>query len=314
MGRAHLLRAAVPSGSPYAGRQLRGMGIAALGILVLSFDSLLVRISGAGAWEIVFWRGLLVALSLGAITLVSRRSEAAALVRQGGAPALACVLLFGIDSALFVLSVMHTRVANTVVILSAAPLFAGLFTWLFLREGVAPRTWAAIAAAVAGVLLVFAGSVNLGGLTGDALALTAAVLAAANLTVLRRFPYLPRIPMVAASGLITALIAVPFAEPLVLGAQAYAALAVMGLVQMPAAMVLMAVATRYLSAPEVSLFLLVETVLAPVWVYLAVGEEPPPLTFAGGALILAAIAVHSWLSLRRAGSVIAAERAKDEFT
>jgi len=76
----------------------------------------------------------------------------------------------------------------------------------------------------------------------------------------------------------------------------------MGLVQMPGAMVLMAVATRYLSAPEVSLFLLVETVLAPVWVYLAVAEEPPPLTFAGGSLILAAIAVHSWLSLRREGA------------
>jgi drug/metabolite transporter (DMT)-like permease len=97
-----------------------------------------------------------------------------------------------------------------------------------------------------------------------------------------------------------ALVAFPMAQPFGLPWQSYAVLAVMGMVQMPVALVLMAVGTRYLPAPEVSLYLLVEAVLAPVWVWLAVGEAPPWATFLGGAVIIATLAIHSWLSLMTA--------------
>ncbi|MQM36755.1 hypothetical protein KBTX_00744 [wastewater metagenome] len=117
--------------------------------------------------------------------------------------------------------------------------------------------------------------------------------------MLRRCPAVPRIPLTCGSGVVAGLIAWPFADPLTLSASSYGWLAVMGLAQMPLASVLLMTSTRYLPSPEVSLFLLIETVLAPVWVWGAVGEEPPALTLAGAVLVLGAIAVHSWLSLRR---------------
>lgn len=284
-----------------AAGHLRGMLIVAAGVALISFDALLVRLAAADGWTVGFWRGLFVALSLGAYLLLRDPRAAVATFRAGGFVALVATVQLGVGSLLFVLSVMHTTAANTVVILSAAPLFAALFTWLFLGERVRPRTWLAIVVAMAGVVVVFHGSLTGGGLAGDLIALAAAANMGANLTLLRRHPGLARIPLVAASGLVTALLALPLAQPLSLSPDGFLAVAVMGLLQMPASLVMIAVATRYLPAPEVSLFLLIEAVLGPLWVWLGVGEEPPAATFLGGGLILATLALHSWLGLREAG-------------
>jgi drug/metabolite transporter (DMT)-like permease len=72
----------------------------------------------------------------------------------------------------------------------------------------------------------------------------------------------------------------------------------MGLVQMPAALFLIAQSTRYLPSPEVSLFLLVETLLSTIWVWVFLCEDPPGLTLVGGVVIVTTLIFHSWLSLR----------------
>lgn len=276
---------------------LRGILIVTTGILVLSFDALLIRLAQTGSWNVVFWRGAFIALSLALFLAFREGRRFIEAFRAGGWMAFVSAVLFSLTGLLFVFSVMQTKVANTVVIVSAAPLFAALFTRLFLAEAVRFRTWAAIVATFAGVVVVFYGSIGAGGLLGDVLALITAIILGANVTVLRRHPELRRIPLVCLSGVITALIALPFAEPLGLTWESYGILAIMGLVQMPVAMVLMAVGTRYLSAPEVSLFLLLEAVFGPIWVWLAVGEEPPEATFLGGGIVIAALVVHSWLGL-----------------
>ena len=277
----------------------RGMLVAAAGVFVLSFDALLVRLAAADAWDVVFWRAWLICASLALIQLARGRRW---LPPSRGArlAGLAAAVLLGIDMALFVLSVSHTRVANTVVILASAPLFAGLYTWAFLRERIRPRTWGAILVAVGGIVAVFGGSMGQGLWVGDLLALLLAVFMGAVLTLMRANPSLDRIPLVCISGLVGGLIAWPLAEPFGLSMPSYGVLALMGLVQMPLALVLLATATRYLPAPEVSLFMLIESILGPLWVWLVIGEEPPVATFYGGVAVLGAVAVHSWLALREA--------------
>ena len=277
----------------------RGMALAASGVFVLSFDALLVRLAAADAWDVVFWRAWLICLSLAVVQLLRRRPWLPP-GRSARRVGLAAAVLLGIDMALFVLSVSQTRVANTVVILAASPLFAGIFTWLFLGERVRPRTWAAIAVAAVGIGAVFGGSMDLGLWRGDLLALLLALFMGAVLTLLRAQPDLERIPLVCLSGLIGGLLAWPLADPFSLGAPSYTVLALMGLVQMPLALVLIATATRYLPSPEVSLFMLIESVLGPLWVWALLGEEPPPATFLGGLAVLGAVAVHSWLALAEA--------------
>ncbi|WP_440997492.1 DMT family transporter [Arhodomonas sp. SL1] len=276
-----------------------GTVVAAAGVLALSFDALLVRLAGTEGWNVAFWRGWGIAIAMGLVLLLRGepwrphgRREITAVV--------AAMVIYGINNALFVLSVSHTRAANTVVILSCAPFFAAVLSRVFLKERIRLRTAVAIAVSIAAVVIVFSGSLGGGTMLGDGLAILLCVSLASALTLLRRFPDIPRIPVTCGAGVVAGLLAWPFAEPWSLAPASYGWLAIMGLVQMPLASVLLMTATRYLPSPEVSLFLLIETVLAPVWVWAAIGEEPPPLTLVGGFLILGAITVHSWLALREA--------------
>ncbi len=276
-----------------ANTHAKGLLIATVAVLLISFDALLVRLAGAPHWDIVFWRGWLICLSLGLWMLFSgRRLQLPERRRDRALIWLSVVLLSG-NTTLFVLSVAHTAAANTVVILAASPFFAALFSWVFLRERVPLRTWIAIAAAITGVLIVFGGGLGGGTLVGDFFALTLAMTVGAHLTVLRRFPEVPRLPLVCLSGALAGAMAFPFAAPFALPAESYFYLTIMGVLQMPLATVLLTVATRYLPSPEVSLFLLLETVLAPVWVWWALNESVPPLTLIGGALIMVTLALHA---------------------
>jgi len=276
-----------------------GILLATTGVLVLSFDALLIRLAQADGTDVGVWRGMLVLLSAGSICLVRRRRIRWPDSRRLWLAALAATLLYGLSSALFVLSVSHTQVANTVVILASSPLFAAAISWLLFRESTSRRTLMSILVAITGVLCVFYSSLGQAGQLGDLLALLLAVVMAAALTLLRRVPELPRLPLVAGSGLVTALICLPFATPFALEPASYAWLSLMGLLQMPLASLLVFSATRHLPSAEVSLFLLIETVLGPVWVWWALGEALPGPTLLGGALIIGAIAFNATLSLRR---------------
>ena len=105
--------------------------------------------------------------------------------------------------------------------------------------------------------------------------------------------------LTAFSGLLAALVCLPFAEPLSLPFETYLLLGITGLLQMPLAMLLIYTGTRYLPAAEVSLLILIESILAPVWVFIAVNELPARETYFGGVLILLTLATHSWITLRR---------------
>lgn len=268
----------------------RGLLLVTTGIVVLSFDGLLVRLVQADGWSIVFWRGLLMFLALGAFSL-SARSRAS--IRAQPLLSVTSALLLALISIFFVLAIIHV-----VVILSTAPLFAALLTRFFLHEPVALRTWLAISVATLGIVLVFAGSFTSSDLLGNVYALLSSAALGANLTLLRRHPSLERMPLIALGGLAAALISLPMAQPFGLDGASYLALAVMGLLQMPLATLLINNATRYLPSAEVALFYLLESVLGTLWVWYFLSEVPAQATLYGGALVIVTLMVHAGLTLR----------------
>ncbi|MDN3516166.1 DMT family transporter [Aquisalimonas lutea] len=283
--------------APGAVDHRRGTMLALVGVIALSFDALLVRLAMAEGATVIFWRGLLMAVSMTMVLRLWRGEWAWQCVARAGWAGWATSAGFAATLLLFVLAVLNTRVANVVVILSAAPMFAALLSGIFLREWVPPRTWVAILLCLVGIVLVFGGSVDFGGWVGDLFALGAALAAGTNFTLLRRTPGVDRMAIVAGGGAIGCLLALPFASPAAVPAAGVAALAVMGLIQMPMALGLMGEATKYLPSAEVSLFLLVETVLGTFWVWLFLGEEPPGATLLGGGLILLTLAAHAGYGL-----------------
>ncbi len=273
----------------------RGLVIVTVGVVILSFDALLVRMAATSAFNVVFWRGLFIFLSVGTILLAGGLGRVNA---QPFSSLAVTALVAGLGLVLFPVSVTHTQTANTVVILTSTPLFAAMFSRWFLKEDIPRRTWIATIIVLAGIAAIFSGSISTEGRFGDAMALAAAVNFGINMTLLRARPELSRLAVTCLGGLVACLLCVPLSEPFGLPAASMSVLALTGLVQMPAAMVLITIGTRFLPAAEVSLLLLIETLLAPVWVYLVFAEAPSRTTVYGGTAILVTLLAHSWLGLR----------------
>ena len=279
---------------------LRGVLIVLSGVIVLSFDALLIRMADTSGWNVIFWRSGFIALSLLGLLVIREGSRSWQKIKAClTGIALFCTLTFGINIVLFVQSISLTSVSNTLVILAAGPMFAAIFSSLFLKEHIEGRTWISILFCTAGVLVVFSGSIHSINFQGDLLALILALIQGINFTLLRKLHDVSRIAMIGLSGLVSLPFALPSATPFALPGESYLVLAIMGIVQMPLALVLISMGTRYLKAPEVVLFMLIETFLGSLLVWFFLGESVPPATFLGGAIIIATLVWHTYLSMRK---------------
>jgi len=270
--------------------------------LCWSTGGLFVRsLTTIDGWEIVFWRSTAMVVFLyGALVWQYRGAAGSRIAAVGGAGVLSGALLAS-TFFFFILSLLRNTAANTFVLMSTAPFFAAFLGWLLLRERVPRRTWQAIAVALAGITLMFADALDAGRSLGNLLALGVAIAFALNIVVLRRMhARVDMAPAVMVAGLISIVVAAPLAWPLEASARDLALLATMGCVQLGLGCLLMTRATRHLGAGEIGLLSLIETILAPLWVWLGVGERPSALALAGGAVVLGAVLVNEWIGLRGA--------------
>jgi len=290
---------------PPAGARAKGLAITALGVLILTPDGLLVRLAATEPMTLAMLRGLLQAAGTLLVVLVLRGRATPQAFRALGRPGLWLSLVYGLGNLLFVLALDNTSVANVLVFLATIPLFSALLGWLILRERLPLRTWAAIAAAFAGIAVVAGDSLGQPTLAGDSAALGAAFCFAFFFVLVRKRPDVDMIPAVALSGVTSALIALPLMLSLEgLGPlQALDRLhllwvAIPGLVILPVSFACIVTGPRYLPAAEVGLIMLLETVLGPFWVWLVLGEEPRATTLLGGGIVLTTLAWHTLASRR----------------
>ncbi len=279
--------------------QLTGIGLALGGVIALSPDALLVRLIETDPATLLFWRCLLQALTLLVTLALIYRGRLPAMIRAIGWTGVGAALAFATSTTLFVLSIRLTAAANTLFILATAPLCAALISWLALGERVAPRTWVAIALALVGIGVIFAGGLGGGTLLGDLLALGAAFSLATQLSIVRHARAVNLIPALALGTLLVAVVTgLGFATPLSADRGDALWLVLLGVLVLPVAFGLLTLAPRHIPSPEVGLIMQLEAVLGPLWVWLGVGEIPPLTTFIGGAILLATLLVHSALGIR----------------
>lgn len=190
--------------------QLAGVIIAAAGASTLSLEALFIRLMEIDPATILFMRGMLMAVGLFVVFLLMTRAEWRSEVRALGSAGLLTTVLFASDNSLFIYSITHTRVANTLVMLSLAPLIAAVMSRIFLHEHVPSRTWLAIGGAVAGVVIIFSGDLGTGGASGNWAGVGVAASIGGVLVVLRRNPTLNLIPAMALGSGVAGAIAAPW--------------------------------------------------------------------------------------------------------
>ncbi len=281
---------------PHLSDHRKGLLLTAVGGLALSMDIPLVRLADGEIWSILTARRVATVLATFVILIAMRLFSGRWPLLVPGRPGLLAGFLYGLSSVTFVLAVFNTATANVVFIVAFNPMFGALLSWLFLKEKPQPVTLITMLFMIFGVGLIVREGLSSGHVFGDAMALLSALVLAAAITVgrasRREMGFVPLLAAIlpAALGLAQVL-------PSGLSIIHPGWIVFNGAIMMPVAFWCLATGPRYLSAPEVGMFYLLETVLAPIWVWLIFAETPSTMTLVGGAILVAAIAAHSvWMA------------------
>lgn len=276
----------------------KGMALTFLGGFLLSFDIPLLRLVDSDPWTIMMYRGLLLSGTLTVYWTMMQLARKPVARLINGPKGVVISTLYGLSNIAFIVAIHSTTTANVVFILAFIPLFTALLSWVFLRDAIPRSTWIAMSVATMGVVIIVWDSLGEGRLFGDLMALCATITVAAAL-VTTRWSGEDMSLTPALGSLISVAFAALVSTPATLAAWQWGWLGINGLLIIPLASALLALGPRYLRAPEVSLFFLVETALAPLWVWFVFSEQPSTTTLIGGSIIIAAIATNSIYLLRK---------------
>ena len=279
--------------------RIKGLTIAALGVLFIVPDALLVKITSVDPVVFLFWRGLLLALSFFVISWARYRSRLVPEIRKCGRKGLFCAGAFAISTLGFVVGMKNTAAGNVLVILNTAPVIAAVIAWAVWKETLPLRTWVVILVCVTGATFMAVGEFGKGDPLGLLMAVVAATALASNLNVARSKPDSDMSVMLMFGALVLAAVAALFGGAQMPSGRDFFFIALLCLVFLPTACILIQIGPRYIPAAEVSLMLLLETVFGSFLVWLFLGEVPPNLSLVGGVIVFSALAVHGWTEVSR---------------
>ena len=281
--------------------QSKGLLITAFGVLMIVPDSLLIRLISMDTLSVVFWRSLLTGLMVLAGLFAIYGFGAIRKTREVGRYGLAYAGLLMIGAICFVLSIRLTSVANTVFILATMPVFAAIFSRVWLGERISRRMVFTMLIVVLGIALIAFGSTKseTSSLLGDFIALFIAMTFALAMTVARKAKGVSMIPAVPLAFLGAAALVFPFTDPFTFTGFDSLYVILHGGVFIPLSMTFLAIGPRYITSAEVALMILLESVLAPLLVWLVLGEDPGQWALIGGAIVVITLFLSNLVALKR---------------
>ncbi|MBD2797263.1 DMT family transporter [Xenorhabdus sp. 18] len=275
-----------------------GYFIAFCGGFILSFDVALIRAINLSSEQVSFWRSLSLSLPMICITIYSILSKRKKINKDMifNKDVMLSSIFYGISSILFPVSAMLTSIANMLFIISTAPLWAGLFSWIFIREPINKVTFFSFTISLAGVLVVIFGSqqgFSFNPSVGDITALLTAITMAAAFVVGRsskkNLTLSPSIGAIMSAIILYIFFDINFTIPV----HKLSLVFLEGAIVVFIALSLVAKASRFIPSSHLGLFLLLETILGPLWVYLFFDEIPNIYAIIGGSVIFLALLVNS---------------------
>lgn len=281
---------------------LKGLLITILGVMILSPDSLFIRLANTNSWTILFWRGLLFALGIVLIILFIYRTRFVHQFLKIGKLGVLLGAFMGVSTVFFVIGIQNTSIANVLVIISTSSVFSALLSHFFLKEKTQFRTWLTMFIIIGAMALIMFDSYHSGGFWGDLSALMVAMIIAANFTITRQSKDINMVPAMAIGGLVTSIISglvIVFSVtiPLALEAEAVPYVLANGVVT-TLAFALIMIGPRYLPASEVSMIMQLEAVFGTYLGWLYLNETPSMQAIIGGVTIIIVLTIHSWFSLK----------------
>jgi drug/metabolite transporter (DMT)-like permease len=258
---------------------------------VWSTGGLIVRHVEADAWTIVFWRGVFALATLLLFMAIRDGRDMQARFRELGWGGLGVAICFGSASTSFVIALQHTSVATILFLQSAAPLVAGVLAWMWLGERMTLVKTAAMLLALVGVGITVSDHESGGDFLGIALSLVIMSAFALATVLVRRFSHVRMTPATCLASLWLIVIGSVLGNPASVGGTDLTLLFLFGAFQLGLGFILFTTGARLIPAGETILLSLLESILAPIWVWIwpTLHEYPGDRALIGGALVIAAV-------------------------
>ena len=165
--------------------QKKGSLLAFIGVLFITPDSLLIRLSEIETWGLLFYRGFIpFAAVLMGLILFYKSNFFKALINIGYI-GIFYAISFSICNVTFIISIQNTNVANTLVMIATAPMLSAILAALFLKENPDKKTWIAILITFLAAVYIFYDSLKLGNFLGDFFGLITALGLAVGANIIR---------------------------------------------------------------------------------------------------------------------------------
>lgn len=274
-----------------------GIGLAVVGALLLTPDALLMRISGMSTFQMLGWRGLclgLIFLTAWGLTTKAWRRDLSALGSGTAVTVVACQVM---NTTLFPMGIATAPVASVLLGVATVPVWSALLAKLLYNETATRATWIAIGLVIMGLTVAISdngeATLDAYALVGAACGLGVAVALAMIFVTLRHNRKLPLLLVIGLGSLISGTAGwLITGQAQMTDGTVWAAL-LSAVVILPLSFFALNEAPRHTSAANVSLLLLLETVLAPIWVWLGIGEVPSPRMLVGGSIVIVTLAVYA---------------------
>jgi drug/metabolite transporter (DMT)-like permease len=278
--------------------QQKGSLLAFVAVMFITPDSLFIRLSNIDTWGLVFYRGIIPFVTVFLGMLIIYKLNFFKMLFTSGYHGIIYILTFSLTNITFVVSIQNTNVANTLVMIAMAPMLSAILGAIFLKELPDKKTWIAIFVTFGAAVYIFYDSLKLGNFFGDILGLITALGLAIGAVTIRSARNKNLVPAAVVGKLIVALFALFFIESFTLTKSDQIIVPLMCIMCVAIPFVLVTIAPRFIPAAEVNLFFLLETIIGPIWVWLVIQEQPSIETIQGGAVIITAIAIHSFIKLK----------------
>ena len=277
----------------------KGLALTSLGVFIMSLESLFIKFTTISPFLFSFYIGIFMFISMISTFIFKEKAVLKNALNTNLLMLIVCAILMGTSNIFFITAVKTTTVANVVIIFSTAALFSALFAYLFYREKITKNIIVASFFMFVGLFIIFNDKLEIGSIEGNIYALLCTAFFATSYVILSRYKDMDRFILTAFSGLALSMIAFFFCDDLSIDFKTLAIVMIMGLLISPISRVFLGNGAKYISASEVSLLMIIETIMAPVWVWIFLNEVPSSYTFIGGSIIVATLIVNSLYTLKK---------------
>ncbi len=256
------------------------------GLILRSFES-------ASIWQILFYRSIFFLWVLIAFILLTYRKKTFKKIKEAGVPGLIGGIFLSTNFVAYMYAMMETTVANVVFIISTQTVFLPIVAYIFLKEKISSRGYVAIVLAMIGVTLMIGDSFGTGSLKGNLAALTIPINFSVLVLIIRKYPKVDMIPAIFYAGILSCLYGLFLLEDVIISTKDIWLSFLLGVPQLAFGFIFITIGSRTTPAVMVGLLMLMESIFAPIWVWLFYGEIPPASVLIGGIIILSAVVMKS---------------------